>query len=321
VRFNNIVTAHFYAKRKMKKISILILILFIGLSAKAQTVESLKKEQVPKKAKIEKLQGEVDAIQIKIDALPGWKYGAFGTIGGSISGFNNWYSRTAPNATAGNIGITANGFANLIEDNFFWRNSTAITLGLVKLDEKNISGDEGFNTATDVFTISSLYGKRWNKKWALSALGEYRTTIIDNFNDPGYLDFGAGVTWTPKSSLVIVMHPGNYNFVFSNKQNVFESSLGAKVVADYTKKYGQLSLKSNLSVFHSYKTADLSNWTLTNSLGYTLWKGIGIGFELGLRKNKQEALNNALISNATETFNTVDNKLQSYYLLGMSYAF
>jgi hypothetical protein len=191
----------------------------------------------------------------------------------------------------------------------------------VKLNKKNVSGDEGFETATDVFTISSLYGKRLNKKWALSALGEYRTTIIDNFNDPGYLDFGIGVTWTPINSLVLVLHPGNYNYVFSNEGNVFDSSLGAKIVADYTKKYGNLSIKSNLSIFQSYKTADLSNWTLTNSLGYTIWKGIGIGFELGLRKNKQEALNNALITNAAETFNTVDNKLQSYYLLGISYAF
>ena len=316
------VTLHFCTKkRKMKKTAILIVIVFISLSVKAQTAEALKKEQTPKKEKIEKLQGELAAIQIKIDALPGWKYGAFGTIGGSISGFNNWYSRTAPTAAAGNIGVTVNGFANLIKDNFFWRNSSTVNLGWVRLDEKNISGDEGFDTATDIFTISSLYGKRLNEKWALSALGEYRTTIIDNFNDPGYLDLGIGVTWTPTNSLVLVMHPGNYNYVFSNVGNVFDSSLGAKIVADYTKKYGELSVKSNLSIFQSYKTTDLSNWTLTNSFGYTIWKGIGIGFELGLRKNKQEALNNALISNATETFNTVDNKLQSYYLLGLNYAF
>jgi hypothetical protein len=310
-----------HKKRKMKKALTSILILFIASSVKAQTVEAFKKEQAPKKEKILKLQEEVDAIQLKINALPGWKYGAFGTIGGNISGFNNWYSRTAPNTAAGNIGITVNGFANLIKDDFFWRNSATINLGWIKLDEKNISGDENFDTATDVFTISSLYGKKFNKKWALSALGEYRTTIIDNFNNPGYLDFGIGVTSTPINSLVLVLHPGNYNYIFSNDGNVFDSSLGAKIVADYTKKYDKLSIKSNLSIFQSYKTADLSNWTLTNSFGYTLWKGIGIGFEIGLRKNKQEALNNALITNANETFNTVNNRLQSYYLLGLSYAF
>lgn len=306
----------------MKKLSILFLLVFVSFLANAQTAEELKKEQAPKKAKIAKLNGEVKALQAKIDALPGWRKGAFGTIGGSISGFNNWYSRSAPNASAGNIGITVNGFANLIEKDFFWRNSAAINLGWVKIDDKDDATDsEDFETATDVFTLSSLYGKRLNKKWAVSGLAEYRTTIIDNFNDPGYLDFGAGITWTPTNNLVVVMHPGNYNFVFSSGETVFESSLGAKIVADYTKKYGKLSVKSNLSVFQSYKTANLSNWTWTNSFGYTLWKGIGVGFELGLRNNKQEALNNARITDVNADFSSVDNKIQSYWLFGLSYAF
>ena len=305
----------------MKKLSILFLLVCISFSVNAQTAEELKKEQAPKKAKIAKLQGEVKALQAKIDALPGWRKGAFGTIGGNLSGFNNWYSRTAPTASAGNIGITVNGFANLIEEDFFWRNSAAVNLGWVKLDEKGVSGDEGFDTATDVFTISSLYGKRLNKKWALSALGEYRTTIIDNFNNPGFLDIGVGFTWTPTSRLVVVMHPGNYNVIFSSGESVYSSSPGAKIVADYNAKYHGISVKSNLSIFQSYKDGDLSNWTWTNSLGYTIWKGIGVGFELGLRNNKQEALNNALITDANATFGSIDNKLQSYYLLGMSYAF
>lgn len=306
----------------MKKLSILFLLVFVSFSVNAQTAEELKKEQAPKKAKIAQLNGEVEALQAKIDALPGWRKGAFGTIGGSISGFNNWYSRSAPNASAGNIGITVNGFANLIEEDFFWRNSGAINVGWVKIDDKDdVTDSENFETATDVFTLSSLYGKRLNKKWAVSGLAEYRTTIIDNFNDPGYLDLGAGITWTPTNNLVVVVHPGNYNFVFSDGESVFTSSLGAKIVADYTKKYGKLSVKSNLSVFQSYKTANLSNWTWTNSFGYTLWKGIGVGFELGLRNNKQEALNNAKITDANASFSSVDNKIQSYWLFGLSYAF
>ena len=309
----------------MKKLSILLLLVLISFSVKGQTADELKKEQAPKKAKIAKLQGEVKALQAKIDALPGWRKGAFGTIGGSISGFNNWYSKSAPTASAGNIGITVNGFANLIEEDFFWRNSAAVNLGWVKLDEKGVPGDEGFDATTDVFTISSLYGKRLNKKWALSGLAEYRTTIIDNFNDPGYLDLGIGATWTPTENLVVVIHPGNYNFVFSDGETAFDSSLGAKIVADYTKKYGKLSVKSNLSMFQSYETSDLSNWTFTNSFAYTIWRGIGVGFELGLRKNKQEALNDlqtrAINPSPLAGFNDVDNKLQSYYLFGMSYAF
>ncbi|MGY8909086.1 MAG: DUF3078 domain-containing protein, partial [Flavobacteriales bacterium] len=80
----------------MKKLSILLLLITISFAAKAQTADELKKEQAPKKAEIAKLQGEVKALQAKIDALPGWRIGAFGTIGASLSGFNNWYARNAP---------------------------------------------------------------------------------------------------------------------------------------------------------------------------------------------------------------------------------
>lgn len=306
----------------MKKLILSFLLVFTSLYFQAQTAEELKAELKSKKDSISKLQAKAKKIQSKIDALPGWRIGAFGTIGASLSGFNNWYARQTPNTSAGNIGITVNGFANLIEKDFFWRNSTTINLGWVKFDDKDDPSDsDSFETATDVFTISSLYGKRLNKKWALSALGEYRTTLLDNVNDPGYLDVGLGATWTPTDKLVVVIHPGNYNFVFSSGDTVFESSLGAKIVADYTNKYGGLSVKSNLSLFQSYNSSDLSNWTLTNSFGYTIWKGIGLGFEFGLRNNKQEALNNALIDSPAETFATVDNKLQTYWLFGLSYAF
>lgn len=307
----------------MKKNTFFIFLFFLGIHVtNAQTADELKKELSSKKDSIAKLQSKAKALQKKIDALPGWRKGAFGTIGVNLSGFNNWYARKSPNTSAGNIGITINGFANLIKEDFFWRNSAAINLGWVKIDDRDNPNDsDNFETATDVFTFTMLYGKRFNKKLALSALGEYRTTLIENFNNPGYLDIGAGFTWTPTSTLVVVVHPGNYNFVFSTGNTVFDSSLGAKIIADYTAQYNKLSVKSNLSVFQSYDTNNLSNWTLTNSLAYTLWKGIGLGFEFGLRKNRQEALNNALIINPAETFSSVDNKLQSYWLFGVSYAF
>lgn len=305
----------------MKKVFSLIVFIITISNVSAQTAEELKKELSSKKDSIAALQSKADQLQKQIDALPGWRKGAFGTIGASFSGFNNWYSRNAPNASAGNIGVTVNGFANLIEEKFFWRNSGGINLGWVKLDDKAIVGDEGFETATDVFTITSLYGRRINKKWALSALTEYRTTLIDNFNNPGFLDIGIGFTWTPTERLVVVMHPGNYNIVFSKGDADFESSPGAKIVADYAATYNKLNVKSNVSIFTSYNNSNLSNWNWTNSFSYTLWKKIGVGFEFGLRNNKQEALNNALITNPIATFDTADNKIQNYWLVGLSYAF
>jgi hypothetical protein len=294
----------------------------------AQTKEELHAQKAEKQAEADKFQKEADAIQAQIDALPGWRVGAFGTIGGSLSNFNNWYAQGTPNNESGNIGIVVNAFANKIEDKYFWRNALTTNLNWVKFDDKDDPNDDNsFRTGTDVFNISSLYGRKLSEKFAVSGLMEYRTTLIDNFNDPGYLDLGVGGTWTPIENLIVVIHPLNYNFVFSSGETVFDSSMGAKIVADYTREIGAINFKTNFSTFQSYKSSDLSNWTWTNSFGYTLWKMIGVGFDFGLRSNRQEALNYALgqfdpLGTTEEpTFDNLDNKLQSYYTIGLSYKF
>lgn len=295
-------------------------------SAMAQTEAEIKAEMAPKKDSIAAIQSRVNALQSQLDALPGWKIGAFGTIGGSISQFDNWFAQGIPNNSSGNIGFTVNAFANLQEEKFFWRNSANVNLAWVKLDDKDDPDDEdGFREATDVFNLNSLYGRKLSEKFAISAMAEYRTTLLSNFNDPGYLDLGLGATWTPITNLVVVIHPLNYNFVFSKEDNIFESSIGAKIMADYTRQIGAINFKTNLSMFQSYKSSDLSNWTWTNSFSYTLWKMIGVGFDFGLRSNKQETLNyvinQAPTPDPTATFDSIDNKLQTYWTLGLSYKF
>ena len=308
----------------MKRTLLLFALLIGMISMNAQTKEELETQKSEKQAIADAAQAEADALQGQIDALPGWKKGAFGTIGGSLSGFNNWYSQGTPNNNSGNIGFTVNGFSNLIQEKFFWRNSLTTNLNWVKLDNKDTDLDnDSFSPTTDVFNISSLYGRNIAKNLAVSGLAEYRTTILDNFNDPGYLDVGVGVTWTPIENFVLVVHPLNYNFIFADSDSVFESSLGAKIVADYTRQVGAINFKTNLSAFQSYKSADFSNWTWTNSFSYTLWKMIGVGFDFGLRSNKQEALNYALaqVPATATSFDDVDNDLQTYYTFGLSYKF
>jgi len=305
----------------MKKVVFAAVSLFAFTATFAQTIDDLKAEQGVKKDSIAAIQGRVDALQGQIDAFPGWKKGIFGTIGANLSGSNDWYSQGTPNNSSGNIGIGVNGFANLDRDKFFWRNSGNINLQWVKLDNKDIdTDDDSFNGTTDVFNLTSLYGYKLSDKFAISALAEYRTSVINNFNDPGYLDFGVGATWTPITDLVVVIHPLNYNFVFAKNDAVYESSTGAKIVVDYTRQLGAVNFKTNFSTFQSYKSGDLSNWTWINSFGYTLWKGIGLGFEFGLRDNKQEGLANALISDPNASFDNLDNKVQSYWLFGLNYS-
>lgn len=303
----------------MKRSLLFILTLLSLAAAQGQTKEELQTLLAEKNDSIDALKAKADDIQAEIDALPGWRLRATGTIGGSISGFSNWYAKDKPNSSVGNFGINVNGFADLIEEKFFWKNAVNINIGWVKFDDKDDDTDsEDYEVATDVFNVSSLYGRKLSEKFALSGLMEYRSTLVNNFNDPGFLDLGIGGTWTPLDGMTVVFHPLNYNFVFSRGDSQYDSSLGAKVVADYTRNFGDLNVKSNLSVFLSYEGSEYSNYTWTNSFSYTVWKSLGVGFDFGLRKNHQEALNYALNDDPDATFDSVDNELQSFWLLGLN---
>ena len=312
----------------MKRILLILTLVLGGFGAYGQTVEELKKLEELKEIKKQKedslsaLKGQIADLDSQIDAFPGWKLGAFGTIGGSISEFNNWYAQQSPNNASGRIGITLNPYAKLERDKYFWYNNAQIILGWVKFDDKDDPTDvEGFRQANDVFNVTSLFGYKLTEKIAASTLMEYRSTLLSNFNDPGYLDVGVGITWKPIPGLVVVAHPLNYNFVFSSSDDIFVSSFGAKLLATYDKSLGDFNWKSQFSAFASYEDSNLSNWTWTNNLSYSVWKGLGVGFEFGLRDNKQEALNYAIntLGNVGANFDNVDNALQTYWLFGLVY--
>jgi len=237
-----------------------------------------------------------------------------GNLGVNFANFDNWLPKDQPSTQAINIGITSSAFLNAEWEKSFWRNNLNLTLGWQKFDNKSVDGDqenEDFQVSADALNISSLYGLKLSPKIAISSLAEYRTSVLDGrLNNPGYLDLGLGATWTPINNLVVVVHPLNYNFVFSEEEFDFKSSLGAKFVADYTRNIVEgLNWKSNFSGFLSYEDSDFSNWTWVNTFS-TAYKGIGIGLDVGLRNNKQEALN----------ADRSDNPLQTYWILGLSYA-
>lgn len=311
----------------MRKIFTLCLML-LATASFSQTIEELKEEKSAKQDSLDAIQGRIDGLQKQIDAFPGWKFGAFGTIGASFSSFNNWYGQGTPNNSSGNITITANPYAKLDREKYFWYNTANINLSWVKFDDKDDpNDDDSFREANDVFNVTSLFGYKLTETLAASTLAEYRTTLINNFNDPGYLDVGVGITWTPIDGLIVVVHPINYNFVFADNDAIFESSFGAKVVANYKKSFAGFDFNSNLSAFMSYKDSNLSNWTWINSLSYKVWKSLGLGFEVGLRDNKQEAVNFAygnwdpMGTELEPNFDNVDNDLQVYTTFGLSYSF
>jgi len=324
-----------------KKITLLVaLVLSIFTTAThAQTLDEYKAQLTAKSAELKAIQGEVDALKATIATFPGWKLGALATLGLNLSEFSNWLGAGNPNASSNSFGISGSAFANLDREKFFWRNSLNVAAARTKLipdTDANSALPEEFQadweTTADAINITSLFGYKLTPKVALSALGEYRSTFLENFNNPGYLDIGAGATWTPMSNLVVVFHPLNYNIVMSDGDASYESSLGCKIVADYTQSLPMgIAWRSNLSAFVSYGDVNnFSNWTWVNGFNFTAWRGIGVGFEFGLRNNRQEGYNTYLAANPTITPETVEigdftdqpdaeNPLQTYWLLGLTY--
>ena len=67
-----------------------------------------------------------------------------------------------------------------------------------------------------------------------------------------------------------------------------------------------------------YSAGDLVNWTWINSFSTNIWRGIGVGLNIGLRGDRQLA-NQGFFQQ--EGKKTDDNPVQMYYTLGLSYTF
>lgn len=299
----------------MKNIVTLLIIFITATSSMygQKTLEQLKAEKVLLETKAEPLIKEADAIKGEIEALnkqiaefPGWYKGASGILGANFLGRGDWFAAgDLRNSKATSISGTFTGFLNRLDDKYFWRNAAGLNLGWQKLRLGTETEEPKFEPVADVLNINSLFGYKLSAKIAASALGEYRTSVIKNFNDPGYLDLGVGITYTPMNNMVFVFHPLNYNFIFAKEESVFTPSLGCKIVGDYTTQIVDgLNWRTNLTGFLSYKSNDpsLHNGTWTNWFGFNIWKGIGVGAEVGLRYSEQEI-----------------DKLQNYYTIGLSY--
>ena len=311
----------------------LIAVLFFALNINAQTIEELKSQKADLAAKAslaqaeaDKLGGEIAGLQKQINIMSGWVKGVSGNVGLNLSSSNNWVAAPNPTSNSTGLGVGLATFANKMSKKTMFRNKGILNLAWQKVDLNDGSEvPDLFDSGTlDILNISSLYGYRVHPKFAISALGELNTSLF-NFLAPGALDIGAGGTWTPSDNLVVVVHPLNYHIAWPADGSGVESAsaLGAKIRADYTNSYmvlgKKIGLSSTFTTFFPYSdvlttfnagtadeyTAGLLEYTWLNTISFELWRGIGVGISAGLRGADFE----------------IQDQIQTYYNLGLSYGF
>jgi len=304
----------------MKRQILLLLAIFVFsgvVSAQEINIDALKAQVAEKSAMIAKKQGEVDAlkseiaaIQKKIDLASGWRFNSSGILGFSLAGFQNWSKQSNPNSKVSDIKGLFNGAALLDKPKYFWRNEGIVNVAwqqLVLNDKEATDEEKKYQNVADIFTITSLFGYKITQDVALSALGQYNSSIVKNFNNPGILDLGVGATWTPHQvpNFVLTVHPLNYHMVFQKGDIETKSALGAKIFASYfTNLYKGVKWTTGLNGFLEYGSSNpsLNEYTWVNTLSLPAWHGIGIGIGFGLRNSALESPD-----------------LQSYYNIGLSY--
>ena len=315
--------------------SILLLGLSLLFSATlhAQTLDELQAMKAEKEAALGAIQSEIDALNAQITAIPtGWKFGAVGVLGLNLSGNEGWFANSDPYVTSTGYGFNLSAFANADEKKYFWNNN--LLLNLQKVITSVQDGPDGEKTdlesITDAVDISSLFGYKLNDHWATSAEGRFSTALL-NFNDPGKLTASAGATWTPIANLVVNIHPLGYE---KNWPGELISMSGAKIGAVYHRTlFEKIAWSSNLTSFipysggtatfendlmtldQDYEAGDLINWTWINGFSTNIWKGIGLGVNVGLRQDRQIADKYQFGFDGELS----DNPVQIYYNIGLSY--
>lgn len=314
------------------------LLVFTAGAVQAQSLEELKAKkaelvamQNEKKAEADAFNGDISSLEKQITILSGWQTGLNGLLGLNFGASNNWQANANANSSSSTLNLGVNAFANNIKEKTFWRNNVTTNVSWQGLDNntKDDVDGEGFlsNRNGDVLVASSLYGLRFSKNLAATGLLDLNTSVF-SFLAPGTADVGIGATWTPEAipNLVVVAHPLTYHFAFSGFDGVeSQSALGAKIKATYGLQLpGGVSWSSNLGVFMPYSSdktmimyldedgveqaseEGLFEYTWINNFNIAdLWKGVGVGFTVGIRKAGFE----------------YPPGLQSYTALGLTYGF
>ncbi|MEM9887526.1 MAG: hypothetical protein AAF849_16640 [Bacteroidota bacterium] len=321
---------------KHKQLFILLLIICPTLLP-AQSLKELKALRKEKRVARNEVSNKIDSLTKVIQSYPGWKTGFSGVFGMDFTGSRNWFANAIETNDTRAYSTSFNAFANYDRKKLFSRNNVNAVLQVQRVKNININDDTGeeetttklISTASN-FSISSLNGYKYSEEFSISLEMGYQTGILNFeedegkvvsiFNDPGQLTASIGGSWSPNNNLVFSVHPLGAQWNFPTED--YSSSIGARISGIYNNTFFDfLGWATDLRVFiaylgdesQDYTAGDLSTWDWTNTFTISdLIGGIGVGFTLGLRRNKQLAFNKNIIEEA--------GQLQMYYALGLSYA-
>jgi hypothetical protein len=177
------------------------------------------------------------AQESKIDTtakVKNWRLESVYGFNATQSSFVNWVSGGQNNVSALGF-INAN--ANYSKEHSSWKNELRLALGGIRFFQEETLQQPNIQKTDDIINFASKYGFEFQKKWFITALGDFRTQFLDGFSkptdtvaastfmSPGFSIFAFGVDYIPNKDFSILMAPFTGKFTFVNDQRL--SDLGA----------------------------------------------------------------------------------------------
>ncbi len=306
----------------MKKLLLLFVLISAvamnGFAQETETLESLKAMKAEKEAVKAGIDAEIAALEKRILEYPGWTTGVGVLFGLDFGGLNNWYALSDPNQRSQAFGIGLTAFANLNQAKYYWRNGLAVNWSRSVLEINGASSNPVQLGTWDLVSSAGYF--IWQDKLAVSARAKWSTILFEL--SPGSVTASAGLSYIPIPNAEIWVHPLGYQYNYPGED--FTSATGASFGASYSGTiWRNIKWNTVLEGFYSYggdeenglEARDLHNITWTNGFIIdNLWNGIGVGFNIALRQNRQ-------LARAFGIENSDDwSDLQSLYNLGFSYS-
>lgn len=202
-----------------------------------------------------------------------WKSKVLFGLNGTQTSFVNWSAGGRNNFSALAF---LDGNALFQKGNLKWNNDVKIALGgLQFLDKEGVK--EQIQKTDDRIDLSSALGYEFKKKWFYTAMGTFKTQMMDGYvlpNDsirasrfmaPAYLNFSLGIEYVPSSNFSLYLSPISMKTTIVNDQVLADAGAFGVDGATYTSQGALLTNGSRVrNEFGAYFKLTYSKELMTN---------------------------------------------------------